>query len=98
MKQIPLKVVEMLIDDKPVKIAYRAQLKAIIETPANQQTASLDEVRRSIRILDVLERSDGVLELEDADFDFMREKVLGARWPLINRQVLDFVDDVTNPA
>ena len=96
MKHIELKTIEGMHDEKPLKIAYLDQLKAVMSVPQDGRSADLSEVRRSIRVLDALESCDGkVLNLEDADFEFLKQRVFAARWPIISPLVIQFVEDVT---
>lgn len=95
MKQIVMKVAEGMYDGKPLRISYRDQLTSIMSMPMDAKSADLDEVRRSIRILDVLETATDVLELEDADYEYLKRRVTAARWPIINAVILTFVEDVT---
>lgn len=98
MKKIVLKTIEGKADGNVIRIAYKDQIDAIMSTPMDMKNADLNEVRRSLRILDVL---DGLpaeaqaLELEDADYEYMKQRVLAARWPIINQVILTFIEDVT---
>lgn len=98
MKKIVLKTIEGKADGNVIRIAYKDQIDAIMSTPMDMKNADLNEVRRSLRILDVL---DGLpaeaqaLELEDADYEYMKQRVLAARWPIINKVILTFIEDVT---
>lgn len=73
--------------------------------------ADVNEIRHSIRVLDALEGLEGLdtpsatrptgpngeplLELEDADFEHMKQCVMAYPWPLKNRLIVEFVNDVT---
>lgn len=98
MKKIVLKTIEGKADGNVIRIAYKDQIDAIMSTPMDMKNADLNEVRRSLRILDVL---DGLpaeaqaLELEDADYEYMKQRVLAARWPIISKVILTFIEDVT---
>ena len=95
MRQVQLKTVEIVLDGKTSPLSYKLQLAHIMRTPS-QNTADLDEVRRSIRILNALDTIEGnVLNLEDADFEYMCQRVTGTRWPFIDPVIITFVDDVT---
>lgn len=96
MKTIPLKTVDVLLDGKPTRISYRAQLREILRVPTDPRGADLEEVRRSLRVLDALDKESIVLELEDADFEYMAKRVRGARWQVIDPFVLAFIEDVTH--
>jgi hypothetical protein len=94
MRQVPLKSVTVIIGGNPQAISYREQIAEIIRHP--DQAADLEEVRRGIRVLDALEAATGgVLMIEDADFDHMVKRIKSARWPIVDKFVLDFVRDVT---
>lgn len=96
MKQIELKTVQVVIDGVAKNLSYQAQLIEILRTPSDGRSADYEEVRRSIRILDALDACNGaVLDLEDADFEYLKKRVLSARWPFIDRYVQAFVEDVT---
>ena len=98
MKTIALKTVVAPINGVETRIGYGSQISELMRTPADSKGADLDEIRHSIRILDAVEAAKGdVLELEDADFEFMKNKILKTRWPLIDRWVQQFIEDVTNP-
>lgn len=73
--------------------SYKDMLQVLMETPSDpRHGATIDEVRKSVRVLDVLEKSDKVLELEDADFEYLLQRVKGARFTANNRVFIDFVD------
>lgn len=87
MKQIPLKT----LDD----IDYRELIVQVVRVPLDrQQGATIDEMRRGIRVLDALDRADGTLELEDADWEHLRDKVRHFPWGMVDRRLLEFCDDV----
>ena len=97
MKHIPLGLSAAPLHGTETRLSYKSQLEQILRSPANPQAgADYDEIRRSIRILDALEKEDHVLVLEDADYEYLRERVLGTKWPLIDLVVLQFVEDVTS--
>jgi len=97
MKNITLKIVEVEMDGKPVKLSYKAQIIELMRAPSGDKGADIEEIRRSIKILDALDTCKGdVLKLEDADFEFMKSKILHARWPFIDKYIQAFVDDVTS--
>jgi hypothetical protein len=93
MKHIPLKMVVVEIEGKPTRLSYKAQIVELIRHPVNG--ANYEDVRHSIRLLDALEGADNTLELEDSDFEFLKQRVLSTRWPYVDRYVLTFIEDVT---
>lgn len=96
MKHIPLKTVDLEIGGQTIELAYHKQLVEILRHPADP--ADLAEVRQAVRVLDRLDDTAPdapALVLEDADYAYLRERVLAARWPVIDRVLLQFVEDVT---
>jgi hypothetical protein len=98
MKSVELKIVDVEIQGKPIRLSYKQQIAEIMKTPTGNRGADIDEVRRSIHILDALDACKGdTLQLEDADFEYMKQRIQEANWPVIDRWVLAFVEDVTTP-
>ena len=95
MKLIPLKKVEMVVLGEKQELEYKPLIQVIIETPASQERGTtVDEMRKSIRILDALEKSEDVLQLEDADYDYLKSRINNARFSSNNKAFVDFVDCV----
>jgi len=93
MKTIELKTVPMTVLGKTQEFEYRGMIQVILESPANpEKGAGIDEVRKCIRILDVLEKSESELVLEDADFDFLKDRILKTKFTSNNKVFVDFVD------
>ena len=98
MKCIPLKIVPLVVDGQEGKFDYKAQIAAILRTPSNPQIgADYDEIRKSIRILDILEAAEGEIKLEDADHEYLQGRVMGARFVVIAHAVEAFIEDVIDP-
>jgi len=79
------------------RVDYRALIENAIRIPLNRETgASIDEMRKGIRVLDALDAapSEGVLELEDADWEFLKQKVERMPWAMVDRRFVRFYDDV----
>lgn len=68
-----------------------------IRIPLDRQNgATIDEMRKGIRVLDALDATrDDVLELEDADWEFLKSKVERYPWAGTDRRFLQFYDDIT---
>jgi hypothetical protein len=94
MRSIELKILPG--PDNLPAMGYSNILKEVLTRPANpEKGADIQEMRMAIRVLDVLERSNGTLELEDADYEFVRERILNMHWNVIDRRIVQFVGDVT---
>ena len=84
-------------------VDYRAVIEQAVRVPLDRQAgASIDEMRKGIRVLDALEDSepglhpdaDDVLVLEDADWDYLKTKVEKMPWSMVDRRFVEFYDDV----
>jgi len=77
------------------RLDYRVLIENVVKVPLDRQTgATIDEMRKAIRVLDALDRAQGVLELEDADWDFLKQKTEKAPWTLVDRRFVQFYDDI----
>lgn len=54
-----------------------------------------EEMRKRIKVLDVLEKAEGTLELEDADSEVLKACVKEMKWALLNKDVLALCDEVS---
>jgi len=102
MKRIQLRVIpdERIPKDKPEYaanvLAWAEVVRQVIRRPLDpQKGADVDELRRSMRVLDALERASAVLELEDADWEHLKAKTLAMQWAFVDRRIISFIDDVT---
>ena len=100
MKRIPLKSLSdpKFPNDPTQTVDYRVLVESCVRVPLDrQQGASIDEMRRGIRVLDALDRAtNGELQLEDADWEFLKQKVERMPWAAVDRRFLEFTDDVLN--
>ena len=96
MKSVLLKVVEV---NEETKLDYKNELRTILITPEDRQAgANIDEMRRAIRVLDALDALDedaDVLELEDADYEYLKGRVQNARFGMVHPAIVQFIDDVS---
>ena len=94
MKNIPLKTVEV---EDGSKLMYDEIIRSVVRQPLDpQKGVGIDEMRKGIRILDKLDASTEVLELEDADYNHLKEKVEGMTWGMVDRNLMGFIDTVLN--
>lgn len=89
------------------RVDYRAIIEQAIRVPLDrQQGASIDEMRKGIRVLDALDMTgregstslthdNGILELEDADWEHLKLKVEKMPWAMVDRRFIQFHDDIT---
>jgi hypothetical protein len=101
MKQIVLRT---LADDRfaPGTPEFTANLlnwseaiRQVLRRPLDpQKGADIEELRRSIRVLDALDACDGTLELEDADWEHLCQKVKAMQWAFVDRRIVQLIDSV----
>ena len=63
----------------------------------NQQGMSIDDIRKRIRILDVideLDESDTFMDLEDLDYLTLKNAIQTQKWVVADRNLLRIIDDV----
>ena len=78
------------------ELDYRMQLQSIMREPTDpREGIGIEEMRRSIRVLDALEAYNDGCELEDADFEHLVQKVKNTRFIFVSKELIQFVDDVT---
>lgn len=76
-------------------VDYRVVIEQAVRIPLDRQNgANIDEMRRSIRLFDALDRANGTLELEDADWELLKQKVERMPWANVDRRFVQFYDDV----
>lgn len=80
------------------RVDYRVVVEQCVRLPMDRQAgASIEEMRKGIRILDALDRArDNVLELEDADWEHLKTKVEKMPWAQVDRRFLEFYDDIVS--
>ena len=94
MKRIPLKT---LPDAQQGDIDYAVVLREVIRRPLDPRAgATIEELRQSIRVMDALDSANGTLELEDADYLHLKTKLESMPWNVVDRRIVQLVDDVLN--
>lgn len=92
MKRIELKT----LGPEPT-IDYKTILIEVVRRPLNPRDGiGIEEMRASIKVLDAIDASNGTLELEDADYQTLRQKLDAMKWNLVDSRILRLVEDVTN--
>jgi len=92
MKHIPLR---SLPDAELGEIRTADVVRQVIRQPLDKQKgADIEELRKGIRIFDALDSANGSLELEDADWEHLVSKLNSMQWGLVDRRLVQIVDDV----
>lgn len=84
------------------RVDYRQLVEQAIRLPLDRQAgASISEMRQGLRVLDALDACKGsggaewdVLELEDADWEHLKQKVERMPWVMVDRRFVQFYDDI----
>src|SRR5262245_4444865 len=73
-------------------MVWAEAIRQVIRRPLDaQKGADIEEIRRGIHVYDALDAAtDGVLELEDADWQHLREKTLAMQWAFVDRRIVQF--------
>jgi hypothetical protein len=94
-KSIPLKTLEATDGSPPVE--YAVVLREVVRRPSDpQKGVDIPEMRQSIRVLDALDSANGTLELEDADYTHLKDKLLAFKWNMVDKRIVQLIDDVSN--
>jgi len=77
-------------------LSWSEAIKQVIRKPLDpQKGAEVEEIRKGIRVLDALDKAqNGVLELEDADWEHLKTKVNAMQWAFVDKRILQFIEDV----
>jgi len=98
MKRIPLKKVPVSRSDgSEAVLDYKEQLEFIVKVPRDAKVGmDINEIRGALRVLEALEKAEeDWVDFEDADYNFLMEKVRVARFGIVHPAIVQFVDDVT---
>jgi hypothetical protein len=98
-KKLTFKTETIHLAGRDEKFDYKEQLQGLMRSPLNPQAgADFEEVRKSVRVLQaILDVKDGVLSLEDADYEFGKQKLNAMRFGVIDRALLDFKEWYEHP-
>ena len=100
MKRILLKSVQITPPGRSeITLNYWEHLYNVIRAPINkEQGLDVEEIRKSIRIMDAMDKAGKdaeYLDFEDSDFEYLVSKVNGTRFTFADPAFVQFVDDVT---
>ena len=84
------------------RVDYRNLIEGAVRVPLDRQMgATIEEMRKGVRILDALDgcpKTFGlqpeILTLEDADWEFLKTKVDKLPWAGTDRRFVQFYDDI----
>lgn len=74
---------------------YKTILRGLLSVPSRKEDGlSLEEVRRSVKLLDKLDSAEHSILLEESDWSFVKGKVSGARYTLADKRIVEFADAI----
>ena len=91
MKQIENKITEISQNENALR--YADLLKIIVNFPEEKGFSAAD-LRMRIKIVDILEteKEADVLNLEDAQFEYVKSLVKVFRWAMLHKDIVSFID------
>lgn len=95
MKRIRLRKEKMSPQGVEGEFDWTDVMRQIVQRPLDpQKGVDIEEMRKSIKLLDILDDSNGVLELEDTDWEYLKAKTVAMQWAVIDRHIVRLVDDI----
>lgn len=87
------------VENKNLKIPgdvdkYSGLIMVCMRNPP-QGGYDVEEMRKRIKVMDVLDKGEETLEFEDADFECVKQCVKSMRWASIHKEILEFVDYIS---
>jgi hypothetical protein len=95
MQVLKLESFEIEVGEKKITAPTKEWVHACVVNIPNGGIGVEDQ-RKRLRILDALDKSEEVLELEDADAAELKSLVSAMKWVIVNKHVVKFCDDVAN--
>lgn len=88
------------INDKEVqigkdKINYKELLKICVNTPP-QGGYTPEDMKNRVKILSVIDSSNGEMKFEDAEYNTLKECVNKSRWNVLAPELVEFIEYVGN--
>lgn len=78
-------------------IDYKELIQMIVQLPTDPRVGlGVEEIRKAVRILDLLDESKKTLTLEDADYNVLKEKLSNHKFGIAHKNIIVFVDDIDN--
>ena len=81
-----------IIKEKGLQTDYKSVITMIINSPP-REGLSISDMRKRIKILDLLEKSDEILEIEDEYYKLLQGLVKNFKWMQIDKNIIEFCSD-----
>lgn len=87
------------VDEKPItRNAFYADLIKIVMQQVDAKGKTVAQMKKDFRIIDVIdkviEEKSEIISLEDADFDLLKERVVGFVYGFMHRDLITFENDI----
>lgn len=90
MKKLENKTTEIANGEE--KLTYAGLLKIVLMvTP--QGGYSLTDMKTRLKLTDLLEKANGEIELEDADYTYLKPLLSNMKWGVVNKGIIELCDD-----
>ena len=74
----------------------KALLTAILESASGGM--DIGEVRRSIKLIDKIQVANESMTLEDAEYEYLKQRYMGTKFTRVNKEVVTLADNIENAA
>lgn len=90
MKQLENKTTEIKSENEELK--YSDLLKAVLMVQP-QGGYSVTDMKTRIKLTDLLEKSNGEIILEDADYNYLKPLVNNMKWNIVHKNIVEMTED-----
>lgn len=94
MKTLKIKEVNITFEENGDKVTYKELINMVLNSPPGQNGFSFEELKNRQRIEDALHKSNGKLELEDSDYENLKQYTNNTLWPFRHKDVLMFCQEI----
>jgi hypothetical protein len=82
-----MKKLTLAVNDKEI-------LMNILEAAPNG--ADIGEIRKAIKLIDKIELAENVVDLEDSEYEYLKEKFYGIKFAKISKDIAQLADRIDN--
>ena len=76
-------------------LSYKETIKGLLQFASDPRVGfTMDEIRSNVKILDILDKADKELILEDFDYSKLKTAIDNAKFGLAHANIIEFVDDI----
>lgn len=90
MKKLENKKTELPFGDKTY--SYSDLIKAVLNV-APAGGFGIEDIKTRLKITDIIEKSNGEIQLEDSHYDYLKPLIKSFRWGVLHNDIVQFNDD-----